>query len=471
MRASTVEAPSTPELLLQVRGLAKQFPGVQALQHIDFDVKRGEVHVLLGENGAGKSTLVKIFTGAQRADGGEIGWRGKPVEIATPHQAQALGISAIYQEFNLVPHMTVAENIFLGREPVRGGVLDLRAMHQGARAILDSLDVHIPTTARVARLGVAEQQMVEIAKALSIEAELLIMDEPTATLTEHEISELFKTIHRLRTRGVSIIYISHRLNEVKQIGDRVTVLRDGRKVATVEAADLTVDRMIQMMVGHDLREQFPKATVEIGPEVLRVERLERAGVLHDISFSLRRGEVLGIAGLVGAGRTETARAIFGADPIDAGRIFVHGQPARINSPGAAIQHGIALVPEDRKQQGLLLEQSLAQNIALPSLARLFKGTPFVSARVEAEAARKYISDLRIRTPSERRMVRFLSGGNQQKVVIAKWLLSHADVLIFDEPTRGIDVGAKVEVYHLINDLVRRGAGVIMISSEIEEVLG
>jgi ribose transport system ATP-binding protein len=457
--------------LLEVRGLSKEFPGVQALQAVDFDVRRGEVHVLLGENGAGKSTLVKILTGAQPKDAGEIRWRGQPVDIADPHRAQELGISVIYQEFNLVPYMTVAENIFLGREPVSHGLLDRGRMLREAAAILADLGVNVPPTMRVSELGIAAQQMTEIAKALSLDAELLIMDEPTATLTEHEIEQLFGAIRRLRARGVSVVYISHRLNEVKQVGDRVTVLRDGRKVATLDVAEASVHHMIRLMVGHDLREQYPKQPVERGPEVLRVERLCRDGVLRDISFSLHRGEILGLAGLVGAGRTELARAIFGADPIDSGRIIVNGRQVSIASPAEAIRRGIGLVPEDRQAQGLLLDQSVAKNITLPSLARLFPGWRLVSPRVEAEMAARYIADLRIRTPSEERMVRFLSGGNQQKVVVAKWLCSHSDVLVFDEPTRGIDVGAKVEVFQLMTDLARRGAGLIMISSDLLEVLG
>ncbi len=463
-------APDSPPLLA-VHRLSKRFPGVQALKEVDFDVRPGEVHVLLGENGAGKSTLVKILTGAQQRDEGEILWHGQPVEIPDPHTAQKLGISVIYQEFNLVPYMTVAENIFLGREPGQRGVLDRAAMQQRARAILDELGVAVKTTARVADLGVAEQQMTEIAKALSLDAELIIMDEPTATLTDHEIAQLFQAIHRLRRRGVAIVYISHRLNEVAQVGDRVTVLRDGRRVATLEAQEASVETLIRLMVGHDLREQYPKQAVALGEEVLRVEGLNRIGVLHDISFSLRRGEILGIAGLVGAGRTELARAIFGADPIDSGRISIHGRPVAIASPLQAIEHGIGLLPEDRKAQGLLLMQSVANNITLAALPRLFGGMRPLSPRMEAEVARRYINELRIRTPSETRLVRFLSGGNQQKVVIAKWLCSQSDVLIFDEPTRGIDVGAKVEVYNLMTELVRRGAAVMMISSDLPEVLG
>jgi ribose transport system ATP-binding protein len=458
-------------LLLEALGLSKQFPGVLALKGVDFDVRRGEVHVLLGENGAGKSTLVKILTGAQPKDTGEIRWHGAPVDISDPHRAQQLGISVIYQEFNLIPYMTVAENIFLGREPVKQGLLDRGRMLMAARAILDDLGVNIRPATRVADLGVAEQQMTEIAKALSLESELLIMDEPTATLTEREIEQLFRTIRRLRERGVSIIYISHRLDEVKQVGDRVTVLRDGRKVATLETADASVHQLIRLMVGHDLRDQYPKQHIERGPEVLRVEGLSREGVLHDIAFALHRGEILGLAGLVGAGRTELARAIFGADPIDSGRIYLDGREVSITSPAEAIRLGIGLVPEDRKAQGLLLGHSVANNITLPSLGRLFPGWHLLSPRVETEVAQRYIADLRISTPSAERMVRLLSGGNQQKVVVAKWLCSHSEVLIFDEPTRGIDVGAKVEVFQLMTDLARRGAGIMMISSDLLEVLG
>jgi ribose transport system ATP-binding protein len=456
--------------LLEVRGLSKGFPGVQALQAVDFDVRQGEVHVLLGENGAGKSTPVKILTGAQHKDAGEIRWRGQQVDIDDPHRAQKLGISVIYQEFNLVPYMTVAENMFLGREPVSQGLLDRRRMLRAAQAILDDLGVSVRATTRVADLGVAEQQMTEIAKALSLDAELLIMDEPTATLTEREIERLFDAIRRLRERRVSVIYISHRLNEVKQVGDRVTVLRDGRKVATLEAADAAVHQLIRLMVGHDLREQYPKQHVERGPEVLRVEGLSRDGVLHDISFSLHRGEILGLAGLVGAGRTELARAIFGADPISAGRIFVDGRPVSIRSPAEAIRLGIGLVPEDRKGQGLVLDASVEENLGLVTLRKATRAG-IVDLKGQHVAAERIAGQLGVRMAGLGQHVRTLSGGNQQKVVIGKWLLADTKVLILDEPTRGIDVGAKVEIYELVNELTAAGAAVLMISSDLPEVLG
>ena len=466
--AMTTERPR-----LEMRGIVKQFPGVRALNGVSLDVRAGEAHVLLGENGAGKSTLVKVLCGVHAPDSGEIRVDGRVVRFRHPHDAQALGISVIHQEFNLAPDLSAAENIFLGREPMRSralGLVDRRALIQRTREILASLDLQVPADAKVKDLGVAQQQMVEIAKALSLESRLIVMDEPTAALTSREIDRLFATIRELKDRGVAIVYISHRLDEVKTLGDRATILRDGSLVGTVAVAETPIDELIRLMVGRDLQNKFPKANVEPGEDALRVEHLTRANVLHDVSFHVRRGEILGLAGLVGAKRTETARAIFGADSVDGGRILVHGRPVAIGSPRDAIRRRIALIPEDRKRQGLLASMSVRENITLSSLAR-FARAGVVDIGAERVHAHAYATALRMATPDLERQVVYLSGGNQQKVVIAKWLSTDADVFLLDEPTRGIDVGAKVEVYQLMGDLVRRGAAIIMISSELPEILG
>ena len=465
--------------LLALRGIRKEFPGVVALDGVDFQAHAGEVHVLLGENGAGKSTLMKIISGAHRLDAGEICLDGAPVAIRDPRHAQSLGIAIIYQEFNLVPHLTAAENIFLGREPALApGVIDQRKLGRDAQAQLDALGVHIDAETRVSRLSVAQQQMVEVAKALSLEARVLILDEPTSALTGQEIAELFATLRRLKARGVALVYISHRMEELFAIGDRVTVLRDGKHVGTRAIGETTMTELVRLMVGRELKEQFPKRMADVGPgdpapqsdEALRVENLRRDGVLHDVSFALRRGEVVGLAGLMGSGRTELARAIFGVDRIDGGRIFVRGQERRIDSPRAAIDLGMGFLTEDRKAQGLVLVLSVLENLALPSVAR-FSRLGFMRPKEEVAAAAQSIAALRIKTPSPQQRVVHLSGGNQQKVVLGKWLTTEADIFIFDEPTRGIDVGAKVEIYQLINQLAARGAAILMISSELPEILG
>ncbi len=467
-----MHAPQPPPLL-ELRGIVKRFPGVLALNGVNFTVQAGEVHVLLGENGAGKSTLIKILSGVYLPDAGDILCDGRPVAIRNPRDAQTVGISTIYQELNLVPDMTVAENIFLGREPMRVrrlGIVDRKELVRQARKLLAALNLQIDPQAVVKRLGIAQQQMVEIAKALSISSRVIVMDEPTAVLTAHEIDQLFAAIAALKQRGVAIVYISHRLDEVKTLGDRATVLRDGAWVSTVRVADTSIDQLIRMMVGRDLKDKFPKLPIAPGEEILRVEHLTRTGVLHDISLHVRRGEVLGIAGLVGAGRTELARAIFGADAFDGGRILLHGQPVEITSPADAIRNGIALVPEDRKRQGILAHLSIKHNITLSALGN-FSRTGFINLRREHSHAEEYAAAMRIASPDLERWVHYLSGGNQQKVVIAKWLSSQADIFLFDEPTRGIDVAAKVEVYQLMGELLKRGAGIVMISSELPEILG
>jgi ribose transport system ATP-binding protein len=457
--------------VLEMRHIRKTFPGVLALDDVDFQLRRGEVHILLGENGAGKSTLMKILSGAYQKSAGRIILDGAEVSIKNPGHAQALGISTIYQEFNLIPQLSVGENIFLGREPARlPGLINQRAIFREATRLLSGLGLALDSRKLVKELKVAEQQMVEVAKALSLDARILIMDEPTAALTEQEIRDLFMTIRKLKAKGVSIVYISHRMEELFDIGDRVTVLRDGRTVGTHDVRLASKRDLIRLMVNRELTELFPKEKAERGAEVLRVEGLSTKSGLKDISFTLHRGEVLGLAGLLGAGRTELARAIFGLDKIVSGTIYLKGEPQRINSPRAAINCGIGFLTEDRKSQGLVLPLSVKENLCLSSVDR-FSSWGIMQTKLEREAAEKYVKELRIRTPDLDRKIVFLSGGNQQKVVLSKWLCSQAEVFIFDEPTRGIDVGAKAEIYGLMNRLTKSGVAIIMISSELLEVLG
>jgi ribose transport system ATP-binding protein len=456
--------------VLEMRHIRKTFPGVIALDDVDFELRAGEVHILLGENGAGKSTLMKILSGAYQKSAGQIVFDGQDVEIRNPKHAQTLGISTIYQEFNLIPHLSAGENIFLGREPRRFGIIDQGAIFQEANRVLNALGLTLDARQLIKGLKVAEQQMIEVAKALSLEARILIMDEPTAALTEHEIKELFTTIRGLRDKGVSIVYISHRMEELFEIGDRVTVLRDGRTVGTYDVREMSKSELIRLMVNRDLTELFPKERAELGAEVLRVEGLNTKGGLKDINFSLRKGEVLGIAGLLGAGRTELARAIFGLDKITSGTVSVNGSPRRIGSPRAAINCGIGFLTEDRKSQGLVLPLSVKENLCLANVDK-FSRWGVMNAQEEQQAAASYVKDLRIKTPSLEQKVVYLSGGNQQKVVLSKWLCCKSEVFIFDEPTRGVDVGAKAEIYQLMNRLTAAGVAIIMISSEMLEVLG
>lgn len=461
------------ETILEMRNIRKEFPGVLALDNACIEVKKGEVHILTGENGAGKSTLMKILAGAYKKDSGEIILRGKRVEILSPKHAQDLGISMIYQELNLVPYLTVAENIFLGREPVSQKApfqIDWQQMYKKTKYVLESLHIDINPMAIVKELGIAKQQMVEIAKALSLNSDIIIMDEPTAALTKQEIENLFEIIKRIKNEGVSIIYISHRLEEYAEIGDRVTVMRDGKTIATLNVKDTNIEELIRLMVGRELKEKYPKISILIGEEIFKVKNLERKGVLKNISFSVREGEIVGIAGLVGAGRTELARAIFGADKIDKGEIYVEGKKVNISKPKDAINCGIALVPEDRKGQGLVLSMSVAHNITLATLDK-FAGFQKINLSKELATVKEFIQKLKVKTPHYNQKVMYLSGGNQQKVVLAKWLLANSKVFILDEPTRGIDVGGKLEVYLLINELAKNGAGVILISSELPEILG
>ena len=456
--------------LLQMRGIVKRFPGVLALNGVDFDVQRGEVHALLGENGAGKSTLMKILSGVYEADEGEIRFKGQPVQFKNTRQAQVAGITTIYQELNQVTQLSITENIFLGAEIVRGGMIAWSEMHDKARALLAMLHMEADPRMPVNRLGVGQQQMVEVARALLHKADLIIMDEPTSSLAIREIDYLFGIIEDLKKSGVGIVYISHHLEESFVVADRVTVLRDGNFVSCLPSTELNVDKLIRLMVGRDLSEQFPKEIMPRGAEVLRVEGLTQGSKLRDISFSAYGGEVLGIAGLVGAGRTELVRALFGADPIDSGRIFVDGKAVTIRNPQQAITNGIALLTEDRKQQGLVLQMSTGQNITLSVLQRLTRGL-FTNPGKERDLAQSFIQSLAIKASSQEQLAMNLSGGTQQKVVLSKWMATQPRVLIFDEPTRGIDVGAKVEIYKLMNRLARDGVAILMISSELPEVLG
>jgi ribose transport system ATP-binding protein len=457
--------------VLTMRRIRKKFPGLVALDDVDFDLRKGEVHILLGENGAGKSTLVKILGGAYQKDGGQITLDDREIDIKTPRQAQQNGIASIHQEINLIPHLSVGENIFLGREPMKlGAFIDRTALFREAETTLRDLSVEIDVRRPVYELSVAQQQIVEVAKALSMEARILIMDEPTSALTEHEIQSLFATIRKLKKKDVAIIYISHRLDELFEIGDRVTVLRDGKYVGTREVAGISKQELIRMMVDRPLREHFPKQIAQRTEEVLRVEGLGRNGVLKDISFSVYRGEVLGIAGLMGSGRTTLARMIFGLEKPDCGKIYVKGRLREIRSPRAAIASGIGFLTEDRKNEGLVLGLSVMANMCLPSIERISK-LGIVSQTEEKRLSGEFVRDLRIKTPALSQKVIYLSGGNQQKVVLSKWLGRQADLFIFDEPTRGIDVGAKEEIYQLMNRLTSSGVAIIMISSEMPEVLG
>jgi ribose transport system ATP-binding protein len=460
-------------LLVEMDAIYKDFPGVHALRGCRFDLRRGEVHALVGENGAGKSTLMKILAGVYRRDAGRIRLRGSDTEITSPRAAQHLGISIIHQELSLMPDLTVAQNIFIGREP-KGWppfLLDERELNRQARELFERLHLVVDPQTKVANLSVARQQMVEIAKALSYRAEVVIMDEPTAALTDTEIDELFRIIRKLRDDGVGVVHISHRLEELKRISDRVTVMRDGQYIATVDTKDASLERIISMMVGRAIYEGAPEIPDTADPQVvLDVRGLNRGRVIRDVSFSVRRGEILGFAGLVGSGRTEVARAVFGADHIDSGTIQVNGRLAHIKTPADAVRLGIGYLSEDRKRFGLAIGMDVEANIVLATLGKFLRTLWRVDFRRTRATAEQRVRVLGIKTPSLGQKVRNLSGGNQQKVVIAKWLTADTEVLFFDEPTRGIDVGAKSEIYHLVNELARQGKAIIMISSELPEIL-
>ncbi|MCP4397832.1 MAG: sugar ABC transporter ATP-binding protein [bacterium] len=457
--------------ILHMTGISKEFPGVKALNNVDFDLKKGEVHALVGENGAGKSTLIKILAGVHRADEGKIWLRGKRI---TAHGTKAMidaGISVIYQELNLIPYLTVAENIFLGREPLKdkAKLIHWKMMYARVKEILQPFSIDLDPKAKVYTLGIAYQQIVEIAKALSLESDVIVMDEPTATLTGHETEHLFEIIDTLKEKGVSIIYISHRLEEIRRIADRVTVLRDGGKIITDELKNLRIEDIIKFMVGREVTEKYPKEEIPAGDELLRVENLSKEGVCKDISFNLRKGEILGIAGLVGAGRTEMAQVLFGHQKKGSGKITIKGKEVPIKKPADAVREGLGLIPEERKNQGLVLGLSVFDNISLAILDRV-SSSGFIHGKSLGGIVDGMIQKIGVKTPSTKQLVKNLSGGNQQKVVLAKWFSRNCDIYIFDEPTRGIDVGAKIEIYRLMESLAREGAGILMISSELPEVL-
>jgi ribose transport system ATP-binding protein len=460
------------ETLILMEGIDKSFPGVHALNQCRFELHSGEVHALVGENGAGKSTMMKILSGIYKKDAGRILFKSKEVDIPNPGAAQHLGISMIHQELNLMPHLTVAQNIFIGREPRKSSfLLDEKEINDKTQQLLEMMHLKLNPRTRVGDLTVATQQMVEIAKALSFNSEVLIMDEPTAALTESEIAELFRIIRQLKEKGVGIVHISHRLEELKQISDRITVMRDGRYIDTVSTQEVTIDRIISMMVGRTIYESAPEVPETPNPEVvLEVKHLNRGAVIRDVNFNLKRGEILGFAGLMGAGRTEVARAIFGADPIDSGEIYVFGQKVQIKSPGDAVKYGVGYLSEDRKRYGLALGMDVETNIVLATFKKFLSMFGWVNQAMTRETAEHYVKALKVKTPSLQQQVKNLSGGNQQKVVIGKWLTRNCDILIFDEPTRGIDVGAKSEIYRLLNDLAQQGKSIIMISSELPEIL-
>ncbi|MFH1731464.1 MAG: sugar ABC transporter ATP-binding protein [Planctomycetota bacterium] len=455
---------------LEMRGVARRFGATVALDGVDLSVAPGEVHALLGENGAGKSTLIKILGGAHAADRGSVVIDGRQAEIADPVGSQRLGVAIIYQEFDLVPDLTVSENVFLGCEMSRYGLIQQRREQDAAAELFKRIGLEIDPSRRCCDLTVAEQQTVEIAKALNRDARIIIMDEPTAALTTQEVGALFAIIRDLKSKGIGVIYISHRLDEVFEIADRVMVLRDGEHVGTEPVGDIDKDALIEMMVGRSLESEFPKQPAAVGQETLRVENLSRGEAVQDVSFSVRAGEVLGFAGLVGAGRTETMRLIFGADQADSGKVFVGGNEASIGSPRDALRYGICLLTEDRKSHGLILAHSVRENFGLPNMDR-FARRLFVDRKRESKALAGYVESLRIKIADVEQATGRLSGGNQQKVVLAKWLERNCDIIIFDEPTRGIDVGAKYEIYLLMNHLAAGGKTIIMVSSELPEILG
>jgi ribose transport system ATP-binding protein len=457
-----------PVSLVTMRNIVKVFPGVRALDHVDFELKPGEIHALLGENGAGKSTLIKIISGVYAPDMGSVTIRGAEVHSFTPHTARTLGVGTVYQGLSLAPQLTITQNLFLGHEQVHNqvtGWLNQSVMRARTRAVLHQLELDIDPDTLVEHLGVSHQQLVEIAKVLLLGAEVLIMDEPTDKLTAREVRRLFEQLRAIRQAGKGIVYITHKLEEIPEIADRITVLRDGQRVATVSAQDIRLQQLIQMMVGRDLQEMFPAIDNVPGDEVLRVEHVTVPGVLHDVSLAVHAGEIVGIAGLVGSGRTELAKALVGALTITDGAVFFRGQRTRIKSPEAAVRMGLALLPEDRHREGLFMLLPVRENIVLPSLHR-----QWLDFRRMESVARHFVDRLHIRTPSLQTWAMQLSGGNQQKVVLSKWLASKSKIFIFDEPTQGIDVGSKVEIYRLIAELAQAGGGIVLISSELREIL-
>ena len=456
---------------IKMQGIDKAFGSNQVLKNAGFELRDGEIHALMGENGAGKSTLMKILTGVYTRDAGTVTVDGQEVVYKSPQEAEKAGIVFIYQELNVLFDLTVEENLFMGKEITKGfGVCDKKAMRAKAQEVMDKMGVHIPVHAVMSELSVGQQQMVEICKALMVDAKVLIMDEPTAALTESETKVLFEVIESLKAKGVSIVYISHRMEEIFQLCDRITILRDGQYVGTENIRDITMDGVVQMMIGREIGERYPQRNVEIGPEVLRVEGLTHEKLFRDVSFAVRAGEVLGVSGLMGAGRTEIMQAIFGNLPARSGRVFIDGQEVHIRNPGEAIAAGIGFITEDRKTEGLLLEKSIAENIELCNLGKV-SGRGVLSAKKGAELVKKGIEEFRIKCFGPDLECGNLSGGNQQKVVLAKWIYTDPKILILDEPTRGVDIGAKKEIYSVINDMAAKGVAVIMVSSELPEVLG
>lgn len=457
--------------IIELKKISKSFPGVKALDQVDFTLKAGEVLGLLGENGAGKSTLMKILSGVYTKDEGSIKIFGQEVEHLTPHTAQKMGIAIINQELNLCDHLTVAQNIFLGREMLTRGRLSERKMNEAARKLLEEFQIEIDPETIVGDLSVSKKQLVEIAKALSIEAKVLIMDEPTSALTAKEIDNLFAIIRRLKAQGCGIVYISHRLEELQYIVDRVMILRDGKYITDMPFAQTTLSEIISYMVGREIKEKFPRVEEQVGETIFEVRNLNAGRMVRNISFSLRKGEIVGIAGLMGAGRTETTRAIFGADPKDSGQILIDGEEVEIRGPMDAIKAGLVLVPEDRAKDGLCTKLSVKENIALPNLDLLSSKLGLVNRKKEEEVTAQAIKGFGIKVADPEAQADSLSGGNQQKVIVSKWLARNSKVIIFDEPTRGIDVASKVEIYHIMNDLKKRGIGVLFVSSELPEILG
>ncbi|HIT89490.1 MAG TPA: sugar ABC transporter ATP-binding protein [Candidatus Merdenecus merdavium] len=462
---------TTGDVILTMNGIDKGFVGVQALKDARLELKKGEVHALMGENGAGKSTLMKILTGIYKKDKGSIIYEGEEIEFKNPKEAQEKGIVIVHQELNMMNHLSVAQNIFIGRESMNGKFINDKTMVEESKKLFKLLNIDINPRETMGRLTVGKQQMCEIAKAISTDAKVIVFDEPTAALTETEIDELFKIIDHLRSKNIGIIYISHRMDEINRITDRVTVMRDGEYVGTVNTLESTKDDIINMMVGRVVYED-PKQKSNVPDDaavVLEVKNLKAGKMVKNVSFTLRKGEILGFSGLMGAGRTETARALFGADKKDSGEIYINGQLVNIKTPADAVRNGIGYLSEDRKRYGVIVEKTVAENTTMASMEDFTNGL-FIDRKKEQKVAQEYVDALKTKTPSVNQQVRNLSGGNQQKVVIAKWLARNCDILIFDEPTRGIDVGAKSEIYTLMNDLVKQGKSIIMISSELTEVL-
>ena len=458
------------EYVVELKNATKRFPGVVALKNMSLAVKPGEILGLIGENGAGKSTLIKVLTGVHQADEGHIYVNGQEMHFKDPNDSAAAGIACVYQELNIEPLLSITDNIFINKWLKKGGLLDYSAMHKKAKEVMESLGQDVDPTKAAGTFGMGVQQMIEIAKAVLIDAKMIIMDEPTSSLGEKEVDQLMKTCRELRERGIRIVFVSHKLEELFELCDRVTVMRDGEHIWTKKVTDTDNDDLITGMVGRSLENQFPKEFGEKGDCALKVEGLQEGGVLYDVGFEAYSGQILGFAGLVGAGRTETMRAIFGADPIDGGKVYIHGKETRIGSPRDAIRNKIAFLTEDRKGQGLVLAQTIRTNLIMANMKGFCNG-PFLDEKRIEDSGEQHISSLRIKTPSIDEIVGQLSGGNQQKVVIGKWVNTDADIFIFDEPTRGIDVGAKVEVYNVMNSLVMAGKCVIMVSSEMPEILG